>query len=47
MLSFTWTNLIQGSYNFIVVASTGQGAGEAANLIQSITISKLIIITIS
>ena len=43
MLSFIWTDLIQGRYKFIVVASTGQGSGDAASLTRSITFSKLII----
>ena len=31
--SHTWTNLIyQGVYRFSVVATTSEGAGEAANL---------------
>ena len=47
MLFLTWTNLIEGSYNFSVVASTEVGAGEAANLTRSITFSKWIIITIN
>ena len=47
MLSVIWTNLIQGSYQFSVVAFTRVGPGEFANLTQSITFSKLIIMTIS
>ena len=46
-LSFTWTGLNEGSYNFSVVASTAVGPGEAANLTQSIRGSQLIIMPIS
>ena len=31
--SYTWTNLIQGNYQFSVVAFTSKGQGEAASLI--------------
>ena len=47
MFSYTWSGLIQGRYQFSVVAFTGVGPGEAANLTQPITFSKLIIMTIS
>ena len=30
--SYTWSNLIQGDYQFSVVAFTSKGPGEAANL---------------
>ena len=30
--SYTWSNLIQGEYQFSVVAFTSEGQGEAANL---------------
>ena len=30
--SYTWNNLIQGEYQFSVVAFTNKGPGEAANL---------------
>ena len=30
--SYTWSNLIQGEYQFSVVAFTSKGPGEAANL---------------
>ena len=31
--SYTWTNLVyRGSYQFIVVAYTGKGPGDPANL---------------
>ena len=39
-LSITWTGLNEGSYNFIVVASTAAGSGEAVNLPQSIAIGQ-------
>ena len=29
---YTWSNLIQGDYQFTVVAFTAQGPGEAASL---------------
>ena len=33
IVSYTWTNLVyRGSYQFGVVAFTGKGPGEAANL---------------
>ena len=34
-LSYTWNNLIQGEYQFSVVAFTSKGPGEAASLILS------------
>ena len=36
ILSYTWTNLIQGRYQFSVVASTRVGPGETASLMLSI-----------
>ena len=33
--SYTWNNLIQGEYQFRVVAFTSKGSGETANLILS------------
>ena len=36
----TWTNLIQGDYQFIVVGSTSTGPGEAASMMLSIMPSK-------
>ena len=36
ILLYTWTNLIQGRYQFSVVASTRIGAGEIASLMLSI-----------
>ena len=33
--SYIWSNLIQGEYQFSVVAFTSKGPGEAANLILS------------
>ena len=33
--SYTWNNLIQGEYQFNVVAFTSKGPGEAANLMLS------------
>ena len=33
--SYTWTDLIQGEYQFSVVAFTSKGPGEAANVILS------------
>ena len=33
--SYTWSNLIQGEYQFSVVAFTSEGPGEAANSILS------------
>ena len=33
--SYTWSNLIQGEYQFSVVAFTSKGPGEAANLMLS------------
>ena len=33
--SYTWSNLIQGEYQFSVVAFTSEGPGEAANLMLS------------
>ena len=33
--SYTWSNLIQGNYQFSVVAFTSKGPGEAANLMLS------------
>ena len=33
--SYTWSNLIQGNYQFSVVAFTIKGPGEAANLMLS------------
>ena len=44
-LSFTYNDLSQGTYNFIVVASTANGTGEAANVTRSI-IGQLIIVAI-
>ena len=35
-LSYTWSNLIQGEYQFSVVAFTSEGPGTAANLTLSI-----------
>ena len=35
-LSYTWTDLVQGEYDFSVVALTGAGSGDAANLMLSI-----------
>ena len=41
--SYTWTNLIQGDYQFSVVGSTSTGSGEAASMMLSIMlISKLV-----
>ena len=37
ILSYTWTDLIQGRYHFSVVASTRAGSGEAASLMLSIS----------
>ena len=34
-LSYTWSNLIQGEYQFSVVAFTSRGPGEAANVMLS------------
>ena len=36
MLSYTWIELIQGRYQFSVVASTSTGPGESASLMLSI-----------
>ena len=33
--SYTWSNLIQGEYQFSVVAFTSEGPGEATNLLLS------------
>ena len=38
----TWTNLIQGDYQFSVVGSTSTGPGEAASMKLPIILSKLI-----
>ena len=38
--SYTWTNLIQGDYQFSVVGSTSTGPGEAASMMLSIMLSK-------
>ena len=38
--SYTWTNLIQGDYQFSVVGSTSTGPGEAASMMLSIMPSK-------
>ena len=35
ILSYTWTDLIQGRYQFSVVAFTRVGPGEAASLMLS------------
>ena len=35
ILSYTWTNLVQGRYQFSVVASTRVGPGETASLMLS------------
>ena len=43
ILSLTWTNLSQGRYNFIVIASTAVGQGESASLIQHITFGLLLL----
>ena len=34
-LNYTWTDLVQGRYQFSVVASTSIGPGETANLMIS------------
>ena len=36
VLSYTWIELIQGRYQFSVVASTSTGPGESASLMLSI-----------
>ena len=43
--SYTWSDLIQGEYQFSVVAFTSKGPGEAANLTLSTSLnnSKLIL----
>ena len=46
-LSYRWTDLSQGTYNFTVVASTAVGLGEAADVTLSITFGQLNIITIN
>ena len=33
--SYTWSNLIQGDYQFTVVAFTSKGPGEASSLLLS------------
>ena len=44
--SYTWNNLVhRGRYQFIVVAFTSQGAGEAANLPFNISSGKLLVTT--
>ena len=44
--SYTWNNLVyRGRYQFIVVAFTSQGAGEAANLTFNTSGDKLLITT--
>ena len=35
-LSYTWSNLIRGRYNFSVVAFTSKGPGETATFMLSI-----------
>ena len=39
ILSYTWTDLIQGRYQFSVIAFTSTGQGEAASL--TLTLSTL------
>ena len=35
--SYTWTDLIQGEYQFSVVAFTSKGPGESASLMLSLS----------
>ena len=37
--SYTWSNLIQGEYQFSVVPFTSKGPGEAANLTLSTSLN--------
>ena len=41
--SYTWSNLIQGRYQFIVVAFTSKGPGEASILMLPSLPSKLMV----
>ena len=47
--SYTWDNLIQGEYQFSVVAFTSKGPGEAASLMLSTLPNdgKLILVTMA